>query len=442
MKRLVLAKLVAWKQTKNRKPLILKGARQVGKTYVLREFARSHFPKAHYFNFEKDVRLASVFQESLDPRYIIQSLGLYQQADIDIERDLVIFDEIQACPAALTSLKYFCEDLPEMHICAAGSLLGVYLNAAAYPVGKVNHIDMYPMTFGEFLLAAGDQHYFDLLQSISTTHSKLPTIAHQHLWHRLQHYFITGGLPEVVATYIENKNQLVTAFDKVRKRQNDLIEDYFADISKHSGKINAMHINRIWRSIPEQLARTQDSGAKKFKFKGVIPGIDRYSKLVDALDWLQAAGLVLKVNIVNRAALPLKAYTKDNIFKLFLFDIGLLGAMSEITPQSILNYDYGSYKGFFAENYVAQAFTFTTHSGLYSWTENTSEVEFVRQVDNDIIPVEVKAGWIAHAKSLNIFVNKYHPPYRVIMSAKPLHIDPNAQLQKLPLYLAEWFPLS
>lgn len=441
MQRSIMSKLIAWKQTSNRKPLIIKGARQVGKTYVLDEFAKSHFTNSHYFNFEREPKLAQIFEESLDPKRIVQALSFAKQKQIHPKTDLIVFDEIQACPKALTSLKYFCEDLPEMSVCAAGSLLGIYLSPASYPVGKVDHLEMHPMSFLEFLQAVGDSQYVELLQQLTAT-SQIPQIAHDHLWERLRHYFITGGLPEVVKIYCENHETLFECFNLVRRKQADLIEDYFADIAKHSGKQNALHISRIWRNIPEQLAQTQDGSVKKFKFKGVIPGIDRYTKMVDALDWLESAGLILKVNLINRVALPFKAYTKDNAFKLFLFDIGLLGAMSEIAPATILEYDYGSYKGFFAENFVAQAFTYSSSSGLYSWMENTSEIEFVRDIKNSIVPIEVKAGSVIRAKSLKTFSDKYHPNYSVIFSAKNLKIDKEAKIHFLPLYLAEFFPLQ
>ena len=440
MKRIITAALTAWQHSKNRKPLILKGARQVGKTFILKEFAARSYPNYHYLNFEKQPKLASLFDGDLDPSRILQSLGLHLQTTIDPYRDLIIFDEIQACPNALTSLKYFCEDEPHVHICAAGSLLGAYLTPVSYPVGKVDHLNLYPMSFLEFLMAMGDEQYVAFLQTLNND-AIIPSVAHDHLWQRWKHYLITGGLPEVVKIYCELQPDLFSAFGAVRAKQQDLIEDYFSDIAKHSGKINAMHINRIWRNIPEQLAKTQDSSAKKFKFKGAVPGIDRYQKLSDALDWLVSAGLVIKTHVINSAELPLKAYIKENHFKLFLFDVGILGAMSEIQPQTLLDYQYGTYKGFVAENYIAQAFTFSSSASLYSWAENMAEIEFVRDIHGNAIPIEVKSGWVTQAKSLSVFTQKYHPSYRVIMSAQPFAINHQTHLQKIPLYLAELWPL-
>lgn len=433
MKRFILSKLAQWKNAPSRNPLILKGARQVGKTYALLEFAKEHYGQHHYFNFEKTPALHSVFAESLEPVSIIQKLSLYLGKSIDVNRDLMIWDEIQACPNALTSLKYFSEEMPQANICAAGSLLGVYLNPVSYPVGKVDHLEMHPMSFLEFLLALGEEPYVKLLQETLT--SNIPQIAHEYLWNRLKQYFITGGLPEVVKIFCDHQQDMLNAFKLVRKKQGDLIEDYFADIAKHSGKINAMHINRVWRNIPQQLAQAQDGSAKKFKFKGVIPNVDRFAKISDALDWLVSAGLIIKVAIINKGCLPFQAYAKENAFKLFLFDVGILGAMSEINPKTILDYDYGSYKGFFAENYVAQALTFSSPVGLYSWAEGTAEVEFLREIEGNVIPVEVKSGWVTQAKSLKVFSDKYKPPYRVILSAKNFRV--NDQVRLLPLYLTE-----
>ncbi len=435
-----MSKLLSWKENSARKPLILKGARQVGKTHALLAFAQSHYPCYHYVNFEKTPAFCSAFEESLDPLRVIQALEFHLKTAVDVENDLVIFDEIQACPNALTSLKYFCEDLPRLDLCAAGSLLGIYLNSVSYPVGKVDHLSMYPMSFMEFLLAVGDDSSVELLQNLSLD-SIIPRVAHEQLWWRLKHYFITGGLPEVVGIYCDYQEDLFTAFNAVRAKQNDLIEDYFSDIAKHSGKVDAMKINRVWRNIPQQLAQSQDGSAKKFKFKDVVPGINRYSKLADSLDWLVSAGLVIKTGIINKAALPFKAYTKENYFKLFLFDIGILGAMSEINPKIVLDYDYGTYKGYFAENYVAQAFNFCSSFDLYAWTENTSELEFVREVNASIIPIEVKSGWVTQAKSLKVFADKYQPDYRVIMSANKMIIDNDKKIHHLPLYLAECFPV-
>lgn len=441
MEREILHQLQHWKNNLNRKPLILKGVRQVGKTYVLNEFGATTFKISHYFNFEKEPKLAQIFEQDLNPVRILQDLSLQRQTKIDYQNDLIIFDEIQACPQALTSLKYFCENMPPGCLCCAGSLLGVYLGPVSYPVGKVEHLEMHPMSFIEFLKAIGDEMYVALLNSLSTT-SVIPILAHEHLWERLKHYFIVGGLPEPVSLYVKHKNDLFTAFQKVRALQRNLLEDYFSDIAKHSGKLNAIHIHRIWQSVPEQLGLSQDGSARKFKFKNITPGIDRFAKLSNAIDWLETAGLIIKVYIAHQGLLPLRSYVQENTFKLFMFDVGILGAMSDLAPSTILQYNYGSFKGYFAENYVAQAFIAGQSGQLFSWSENSSEVEFLRQVEGNLIPVEVKSGWVTQAKSLRVYAEKYKPPYRVIMSGKKLTIDNQAGVHNYPLYLASQFPMT
>lgn len=438
MRRLLLEKLVHWKAKKDRKPLILKGARQVGKTTLLQMFGQQCFSAVHSINFEKDLGLEKIFEANLDPRHLIKELEFYFNRSINLDQDLLILDEIQACPRALTSLKYFAEEMPNLAVASAGSLLGVYLGPTSFPVGKVDIISLHPMSFEEFLLAMGDERSLSFLRDIKET-EPFSEIVHQRLFEQLKYYFIVGGLPEAVKIFIEEKENLFTAFTKVREKQNTLLETYLADIAKHSGKVNSMHISRIWQSIPSQLAHTQDGSGMKFKFKEAVPGIDRYSRLVSAIDWLEAAKLIIKVPIVNSGLIPFSAHASETVFKLYLFDVGLLGAMSGLTPQSILSYDYGSYKGYFAENFIAQAFLARGFSSLYSWQEKFAEVEFLYESNGAAIPIEVKSGWVMHAKSVKIFADKYRSPYRIIFSANPL--STSSVIHRYPLYLAGWLPV-
>lgn len=434
MKREIFNDLKKWKEDKRRKPLILKGVRQVGKTFILDEFGRKSFANTHYLNFEKNKSLFPIFEESLDPQQIIQKLNFKLDTRINLQEDLLIFDEIQECPKALTSLKYFAEEMSEMAVCAAGSLLGLHLGPVSFPVGKVNILHMTPMSFREFLMALDEKQALNFLDEAQTTLS-IPEIVHDHLWERLKWYFITGGLPEVVETFVSNRENLFQAFVSVRKLQQELILSYLADMAKHSGKINSMHIDRLWRSIPDQLARSQDASAKKFVFKDVGPGINRFDRAVGVLDWLQKASLIIKVDIVNSGQLPFSAYSKENAFKLFLFDVGILGALSDLEPRIILEQTYGSYKGYFAENFVAQEFLCSGLQHLYSWQEKSAEVEFVCQADGQVIPIEVKSGGVTRAKSLHVFASKYHSPFRVIVSANNLS-QANSQVRYYPLYMA------
>jgi len=433
MQRKMMGKLLRWKEEKGRKPLLLKGVRQVGKTYLLKEFGRLHFPRCHYFNFEKQQNLANLFEKDLDPKRILNELSFIIDSSIIPGEDLVIFDEIQECPLALTSFKYFQEDCPKLHLCGAGSLLGLHLNSGSFPVGKVTFETLRPMSFEEFLIACNDKAA-PFLQK--PTPQEIPEAAHEHLWHQLKHYFIVGGLPEAIATYIEKKNLLFEAFSHVRKKQDDLLKTYYADISKHSGKVNAMHIDRIFRAVPSQLNLVQDGSTARFKFKGVVPGISHYDRLAGAIDWLEHAGLIIKIHIVNTGHLPFVGFSKENLFKLMLFDVGILGCMSDLSPKTILDYDYGSYKGYFAENFVAEEFLSHGKESLYSWQERTAEVEFLIEMDGAAVPIEVKSGSIVKAKSLKTFSEKYHPPRQIIFSGRPLDVDPQKNVHYYPLYLA------
>lgn len=428
-----MERLLKWKGEGQRKPLLLKGVRQVGKTHLLKEFGRLYFPQYHYFNFEKERGLAKIFEPDLVPERILRELSFYLARSINMHEDLVIFDEIQELPRALTSLKYFQEECPQLHLCCAGSLLGLHLGPGSFPVGKVTFETLRPMSFEEFLTASNDKA-LPIIQNL-TSKDKIPDIVHEHLWEELKRYFVVGGLPEIVATYLENKDDLFDAFSLVRKKQDDLLNAYYADIAKHAGKVNAMHIDRLFKAVPAQLQQVQDSSTARFKFKGVVPGVTHYDRLSGAIDWLEATGLTLKVHIVNTGRLPLKGYVKENFFKLLLFDVGILGSMSDIPPKVILDYNYGSYKGYFAENFIAQELLAQGRDYLYSWQEHTAEIEFLIEVEGAIIPLEVKSGSITKAKSLKVFSEKYQPPYQVIFSGRPLNEHPTG-VHYYPLYLA------
>lgn len=437
MKRKMMQRLVEWKGEKGRKPLLLKGVRQVGKTHLLKEFGRLHFSEVHYFNFEKEAKLAKIFEADLVPQRLLDELSFHINRPINIGNDLVIFDEIQELPAALTSLKYFQEDCPKLHLCAAGSLLGLHLNSTSFPVGKVTFETLRPMSFEEFLMALNDKA-LALVQAF-TPNDKISEIMHDYLWEQLKRYFVVGGLPEAVATYRENQSNLFEAFSLVRKKQDDLLKSYYSDIAKHSGKVNAMHIDRLFQAVPAQLSQVQDGSVARFKFRGVVPGISHYDRLAGAIDWLEAAGLVLKVHIVNTGLLPFKSYTKENFFKLLMFDIGILGSMSGLSPKLILDSDYGSYKGYFAENFVAEELIGAGMEHLFSWQEERAEVEFLSELEGQVVPIEVKSGSITKAKSLKTFSEKYKSPLQIIFSGRPLDAKPGAKIQYYPLYLAGKF---
>lgn len=435
MNRDILQSLTDWKNSSKRKPLILKGARQVGKTYALEKFGENDFENTFYVNFEKEGQFRELFKKDLNPDRILNEISFSFKQQFNPETDLLIFDEIQACPNALTSLKYFCEDAPQVALCSAGSLLGLHLNDESFPVGKVDRMDLYPMSFKEFVASQDEPMLLKLIEECQLN-SRTTDMAHEQLWALLKHYFVVGGLPEVVSTYIDNKDKPFDAFTKVRKKQEDIIQDYYADIAKHSGKVNAMHIDRVWKSVPSQMLKNLDSSANKFKFKDVVPGKNRYRQLAGTIDWLLNTGLLLKVNLVETAEQPLSAHAKESAFKLLMFDVGVLGAMSDLPPEAILKYDYGSYKGYFAENFICQELTCKDGRRLFNWQEKNSEVEFLKNIAGEIIPIEVKAGSVTNAKSLQVYTNKYEPPYRIIFSANKKSIEAKRQLYRLPLYLA------
>lgn len=293
----------------------------------------------------------------------------------------MIFDELQSCPRAITSLKYFSEKMPELDLIATGSLLGIHLGEASFPVGKVEFLNMFPMSFYEFLDAVEETQACEIVQNLKPN-GKIAELVHQSLWARLKEYFVTGGLPSVLEIYRNNLDDKFLAMQKVREEQNRVLDTYIADIAKHSGKQNSMHIERVLKAIPQQLASRQDGNAAKFKFKDVVPGRKRYSQLVDLIDWLTATRLAIKVPFVHHVEHPLSVYTQENQFRLFLFDVGLLGALSSLDPGKILDYDYGTYKGFFAENFVAQEFVCADQrfDRIFTWHgSNQAEVEFLRE---------------------------------------------------------------
>lgn len=433
MDRLLTASLHAWKSRRNRKPLVLRGARQVGKTYLLQQFGREAFPNFHYVNFEDDEALCVIFDKNLNPNRIIEELKLYQETSIDRVNDLIIFDEIQRCPRALTSLKYFCEQLPEVAVCAAGSLLGVTFAGESFPVGKVTFLDLHPMTFEEFLMGIAKEQLLNLLQNEDFT-QPISEIAHDRLWTLWKHYLIVGGLPESVKAYREYPDMPFEAFQAARDIQRDLLETYRADISKHSGKTNAMHIERVWNNAAEQLALAQDGSASKFRFKDVLPGVRSYERLVSPLNWLENAGLLIRTSIVDVAQHPLAAYSKENRFKQYYFDVGMLGAAINLSPSIIYGYDYGTYKGYFTENFVAQELIATGAGRLFSWEGKHSEIDFLVNTEEGIVPWEVKSGRATRSQSLEIYEKKFKPKKSFVLSGK------NAQFTKtrqyVPIYAA------
>jgi uncharacterized protein len=435
-----LLDLAKWKASKIRKPLIILGARQVGKTYLAKEFADRAFQTAHNFNFELEPDLKALFDRDLTPQRILQELSFRRGRAIDLNNDMVFFDEIQAAPKALTSLKHFHEQLPELAVCAAGSLLGLHLADSSFPVGNVDFLKLHPMSFQEFLHARAPQREYTVF--LEAKHGGEPLVsAHQKFWDYWREYLVTGGLPEVVARYLETGPSTLRAFSEARETQQKIIKAYLADVAKHSGKINALHIDRVWHSIPIQMAAAQDLSVSCYKFKNVVPGIHNYGRLIGPIDWLMKAGLILQIPICDHAETPLRAFTKQNQFKLMMFDVGILGAMLDIPVAALLNFDFGTYKGYFAENFVAQELVCAQpEKSLYGWAEGKSKIEFLVQGDSGPIPIEVKSATRIRAQSLKSFIDKYKPHTSIVLSGNPAsestHANGKTRKVNLPLYLA------
>ena len=323
--------------------------------------------------------------------------------------------------------------MPELALCAAGYLLGVTLHVDYFPVGKVQFLDMHPLSFDEFLDGVGKERLAELIRKHDLT-QPLPETAHEQLWGMWKHYLVVGGLPEAVNNYRERQDNLYEAVQMIRKTQRDLLDAYLADMAKHCGKTNALHIERLWRNVPAQLAKTQNGSAGKFKLRDGIPGIRGYERLSTPLDWLERANLLIRVPIVDTVGIPLFGYVKENRFKLYFFDVGLLGAISGIAPATFLNYDFGSYQGYVAENFVAQELRSAGVKTLYCWQGRTAEVEFLLEKEGEIMPVEVKSGWVTQSKSLKVYAERYHPLKAYILSAN--NINQRNISRYLPLYTA------
>lgn len=440
MKRDIVKQILTWQQRATRKPLILQGARQVGKTYILKKHAQENFPNIHYFDLEKlRNELTTIFNgKTLDPHEIIKKLEFISNMTIDINNDVVIFDELQAIPRAITSLKYFCEDMPQLAIMTAGSNLGVVLADAPFPVGKVECITMYPMTFLEFLQGTNETAAYKFINNFNRNNN-IEDFYHSKFLELLKNYFITGGLPEVVDVYRAKKDNLLEAFREVRYLQDQLILQYERDFSKYSGITNARHIERVFSAVPSQLSAASDKTSPKFKFKDVISkGFRSYEALADPIDWLVKAGLIIKLPIIEHPTTPLKYAINENRFKLMMFDIGILGAMVKLSPQAIMNHNYGSYKGYFVENFILCELTGYGYDTIMNWQGRTSKVEFLIETSQGkIIPIEVKAGTNTKAKSLAAYITKYSPNLALKFTAKKY--GATGLIHTYPLYMVSNF---
>lgn len=424
MKRKELNYLSKWKISAGRKPLIIRGARQVGKTWLMKEFGKQAYEKTAYVNFESNSVLKSLFSDNFDIGRILLALQIETGINIDAENTLIILDEIQEAPGALTSLKYFYENAPQYHIIAAGSLLGVALNSkTSFPVGKVDFLDLYPFDFSEFLQAINLEALVDLLEKRDW--SLIKTFKSKYI-EALKQYYYVGGMPEAVLSFSQKKD-----FTEVRAIQKRILIAYEQDFSKHAPQEIVPRIRMLWNSIPSQLAKEN----RKFIY-GLIRQGARAREYELAMNWLSDCGLIHKVNNVDKPGMPLKAYEDGAAFKLFIVDVGLLSAITDLDAKTILegNSIFEEFKGALTEQYVLQQLITQKQSGVYYWSpENAkSEIDFLIQYEGAIVPIEVKAEENLKSKSLRVYFDKYQPATAVRTSMSDFRQE--EWMINIPLY--------
>lgn len=427
MYRIAIEKLYKWKNSKRRKPLIIEGARQVGKTWLMKEFGKQAYADTVYINFDSNSRMADLFSADLDTDRLIMGLELYAGRKINPDNTLLIFDEVQEVPRALASLKYFYENAPQYHIVCAGSLLGIALHqGTSFPVGKVDFLKLYPLSFSEFLMATGNERFEELLKKQDY---EMITSFKQTYIDALKHYYFVGGMPEAVQSFAESKD-----FNEVRAIQKRILAAYEQDFSKHAPNEIVPKIRMLWNSIPSQLAREN----KKFIY-GLVREGGRAREYETAIMWLSDCGLVHKVSRVNAAGIPLKAYEDLKAFKLFIVDVGLLGCMTGLRQRTLLDGDdlFVEFKGALTEQYVCQQLKTIEDLGVYYYTNDrgSCEIDFVVDTGEQIVPIEVKAETNLRAKSLKTYRERFEPELSVRTSMADYKKED--WLLNLPLYAIE-----
>jgi len=432
VKRLLLKTLIAWKERPERKPLLIDGARQTGKTYLLMELLGSKFAKILRVDFLENPQIADAFAGSLAPEDIVSSLELLTGQIFDATTDLLILDEIGECPRAITALKYFAEKAPTWFVAASGSNIGL-LNS--FPVGKVEQHKLRPLNFREFLWAADEPALLKAFETKTNSAS-----AHSKLFDQLTDYYFTGGMPEAVASWFDQKDKsIIERVNSVKKIQEDLISGYKRDFGKYAGKVDAQLIEAVFNNIPAQLALVQDESVKRFKFKGIAERKSRYAEFESPITWLHQCHLALKnYPIEGQPKAPLPAYQKDNLVKLFLFDVGLLNQMLNTSYATIKQQNY-EYKGYIAENFVQQEFAVMGIEPSYSWADARAEIEFI--ITNDqgqVVPVEVKSGKRTRAKSLQSYMAKCAPHKTIKLTGTQGSGPLEHTHVVMPLYYAEY----
>ena len=427
MYRFAFEELYEWKKSENRKPLIIEGARQVGKTWLMREFGKQAYEKTVYINFDSNTRMSELFSSDLDVNRIIMGLELYSDTKITPENTLIIFDEIQEVPRALSSLKYFCENAPKFHIMCAGSLLGIALHeGTSFPVGKVDFLKLYPLSFKEFLLAMDKEKYVELMKAADY---EMLTMFKQDIIDLLKQYYFVGGMPEAVLSFSSEKD-----FKKVRKIQKRILEAYEQDFSKHAPNEIIPKLRMLWNSIPSQLAKEN----KKFIY-GLVREGARAREYETAIMWLADCGLIHKIGRVTVGHIPLKAYEDMKAFKLFVVDVGLLGCMVGLNQKILLDGNdlFVEFKGALTEQFVLQQLIINPELNIYYYTNDNGscEVDFLADTGDSIVPIEVKAEVNLRAKSLKMYMDKFSPDVAIRASMADFKREDN--LVNVPLYIIE-----
>lgn len=427
MKRFILNELIKWKESKYRKPLILKGERQIGKTYILKQFGQENYDGVAYFNFDHDEDLYNLFNNTKNPKRILEQLAFIYGKAIIPGKTLIIFDEIQECPNALNSLKYFQEEANEYHIACAGSLLGIRLSHTSFPVGKVDFLNMYPMTFSEFLIADNCENLVDYLKSLKEV-ELIPDIFFNQLEEKLKAYFIIGGMPESVNVWVNEKD-----IELVNKVQENILKAYESDFSKHTENSEANKISLIWNSIPSQLAKEN----KKFLYQTIKEGA-RAREYENALNWLNDANLIYKIYNVKKPSIPLIAYNDLSSFKIYMNDVGLLRRMSNLNSRIVVegNKLFEEFKGALTENYILNVLCYIFDTVPNYFTFDRHEIDFLIQHQNRVIPIEVKSGNSTNNASLSRYNIKFNNELSIRFSMNNLKKD--GKIVNMPLFLAEY----
>ena len=426
MYRKITEELNRWKSDPYRKPLIIQGARQVGKTYTVLEFGRNNYENVAYFNFETRPSLSEIFSENISPRYLIPLLSHICGKTIVKEKTLIIFDEIQLCERALTSLKYFCEEAPEYHIIVAGSLLGVAVNRSefSFPVGKVDIKTMYPMDMEEFLLAMGENELAYRIKKCFADNIPMPSVLHESAMQLYRQYLVTGGMPECVLQYSQTRDTIL-----VRHTQSNILQSYLNDMSKYNNLNEIKKTRLAYDNITVQLSKKNT----RFQYKLIKKG-GRASEFENAIEWLCLSGIVSQVYKVEQIKKPLENYRDIDSFKIYISDMGLLGARKEINPDDILfmSEEINDFKGGMTENYVNIQLKINGYSTYYWESDRGAEIDFIIQRENHLIPVEVKSADNTKAKSLKLYMQKFSPEYAVKISAKNFAFED--RIKTVPLY--------